>query len=280
MTHEDAVGMVQRPEAIAVDGAELRYKSVGQGPALLAIGGAGAGTPEFRRMARRLTREFRVISYDRRGTLGSTGRTGSALDIGQESRDIAILLDALGVHQAVVFATCGGASVGFDFVARYPSRVRAYVVHEPINIRMLPDVDEQRAFFQGLGRLNEREGSVAAYLAWTDSIGLDAEPIVSRRSLARARKDADFVFRHHIMEMVEFLPDLAAIKEAGTPVVVATGDGSLSGDYCYVRVARAMADTLGCPLVTFPGHHHAYEDRPDAFARSLAEAIGEFCPGA
>ena len=51
------------------------------------------------------------------------------------------------------------------------------------------------------------------------------------------------------------------------------GDGSLAGDYRQVRISRAMADELGCPLVTFPGHHHAYEDRPDEFARSLAETI-------
>jgi pimeloyl-ACP methyl ester carboxylesterase len=272
--------MAQRPDAIALDGAELHYKSVGCGPALLAIGGAGAGVPEFRRMARRLASEFQVISYDRRGTLESTGRVDRALDIAQECGDIATLLDALEVRQAVVFATCGGASVGFDFAARYPGYVRACVVHEPITIRMLPDVDEQRAFFQGLGRVNERDGPVAAYLAWTGSIGLDAQPTVSRRSLARARRDADFVFRHHIMEMVEFMPDLPATREAGTPVVVAAGEGSLSGDYCYVRIARAMSDALGCPLATFPGHHHAYEDRPGAFAQSLAEVTRTFWPGA
>ena len=270
--------MALLPETIAVDGAELHYRSVGRGPALLAIGGAGAGVLEFRRLARRLAKEFRVISYDRRGTLQSTGRTDRALDIAQESRDIVTLLDALGVRQAVVFGTCGGAAVGFDFVTRYPNYVRAYVVHEPITIRILPDVDEQRAFFQGLCRLNERQGSVAAYLAWTDSIGLDSEPTYGRRSLARAKRDGDFVFRHQIMEMVEFMPDLAAVKETGTCTVVAAGDGSLSGDYCYVRIARAIADTLGCPLETFPGHHHAYEDRPDDFSRSLAETIHKFCP--
>jgi len=270
--------MAQRPDTIAVDGAELHYKSVGQGPALLAIGGAGAGVLEFRRMARRLAKEFRVISYDRRGTLESTGRTDHALDIGQESCDIVTLLDALEVRRAVVFATCGGASVGFDFIARYPSYVRAYVVHEPLTIRVLPDVDEQREFFQDLCRLNERQGPVAAYLAWTDSIGLDSEPTYGRRSLARAKRDGDFVFRHQVMEMVEFMPDLAAIKEAGTCTVVAAGEGSLSGNYRYVRIARALAETLGCALVTFPGHHHAYEDRPDDFAQSLAETVHKFCP--
>jgi pimeloyl-ACP methyl ester carboxylesterase len=272
--------MAQRPDAIALDGAEIHYRSVGGGPALLAIGGAGAGVPEFRRMGRRLAGDFQVISYDRRGTLGSTGRVERPLDIAQESGDIAALLDALGVRRVVVFATCGGASVGFDFAVRYPGYVRAYVVHEPITIRMLPDAGEQRAFFQGLGRVNEREGPVAAYLAWTGAIGLDAEPTVSRRSLARARSDADFVFRHHIMEMVEFMPDLAALRQAGTPVVAAAGEGSQSGDYCYVRIARALASELGGPLVTFPGHHHAYEDRPGAFAESLAGVIGKLRPRA
>ncbi len=236
--------MAQRPETISVDGAELHYKSVGRGPALLAIGGAGAGVLEFRRIARRLAKEFRVISYDRRGTLQSTGRTDRAMDVGQESCDIVTLLDALGVRQVIVFATCGGASVGFDFIARYPNYVRAYVVHEPITIRILPDADEQRAFFQGLCRLNESQGSVAAYVAWTGSIGLDSEPTFGRRSLARAKRDGDFVFRHQIMELVEFMPDLAAVKEAGPCTVVAAGEGSLSGNYCYVRIARAMANAI------------------------------------
>lgn len=270
--------MELRSQTLAVDGAVLHYRSVGRGPALLAIGGAGAGVLEFRRLGRRLAKEFQVISYDRRGTLESTGRTDRPLDFGQESGDIVTLLDALDVRQVIVFATCGGASAGFDFITRYPGYVRAYIVHEPITIRILPDVDEQRAFFQGLCRLNEREGPVPAYLAWTDSIGLDFEPTYGRRSLERAKRDGDFVFRHHIMEMVEFMPDLAAIQEAGTRIVAAAGEGSLSGNYRYVRIARVLADTLGCALVTFPGHHHAYEDRPDDFARSLAHTIHEFCP--
>jgi pimeloyl-ACP methyl ester carboxylesterase len=266
------------PQRLAVDGAELHYKSVGSGPAVLAIGGAGAGVLEFRRTARRLAKEFQFISYDRRGTLESTGRVYRDLDFAQESHDIVTLLDTLGVSQTVLFATCGGASVGFDLVTRYPEYVRAYIIHEPINIRMLPDVDAQREFFQGIQLVNEQEGPAAAYLAWVGSIGVDCEPTYGPRSLRRANKDGGFVVRHHIMEMVEYMPDLAMMRDNGIPIVVAAGDGSLSGDYCYTRVARALAGTLGCPLVTFPGHHHSYEDRPDEFARSLAKTIHKFCP--
>jgi pimeloyl-ACP methyl ester carboxylesterase len=261
---------------ISLDGAELHYQSVGRGPAVLTIGGAGAGVLEFRRMARRLTRDFQVISYDRRGTLESTGRTDRPLDFAQESRDICTLLDSLGVRQVIVFGTCGGASVGFDFITRYPGYVKAYIVHEPINIGILPDAGELREFVAGLRELNERQGALAAYMAWTGSIGLDDKPTFGRRDLARARRDGDFVIRWHIAPMIEFMPDLAAIREAGIRTVIGAGEGSMSGDYFYVRVARAMADALGGSMVTFPGHHHAYEDRPDAFAWSLAETIGKF----
>jgi len=268
--------MALRAETIAVDGAELHYKSVGRGPAVLAIGGAGAGVLEFRRLARRLAREFQFISYDRRGTLQSTGRTDHDLDLGQESHDIVTLLGALGVRQTVVFATCGGASAGFDFIARYPGYVRAYIIHEPLTIGILPDADEQRAFFHDLCLLNEHKGIVAAYRAWTNAIGVDSQPVFGPRSMARAKRDGDYVFRHHVMPMVDFRPDLGAIRQAGTPTAVAVGDGSLAGDYRQVRISRALADELGCPLVTFPGHHHAYEDRPDEFATSLAETIRTF----
>jgi pimeloyl-ACP methyl ester carboxylesterase len=265
-----------RAEALAVDGAKLHYQSTGRGPAVITIGGAGAGVLEFRRLGRRLAREFQVISYDRRGTLQSTGRTDHDLDLAQESRDIVTLLDALGVREAVVFATCGGASVGFDFTTRYPGYVRAHIVHEPLTIGILPDAGEQRAFFADLCQLNERQGIVAAYRAWTKAIGVDSQPVFGPRSMARAKRDGDYVFRHHVMPMVDFMPDLAAIRAAGTPTAVAVGDGSLAGDYRQVRISRAMADELGCALVTFPGHHHAYEDRPDEFARSLAETIRTF----
>jgi pimeloyl-ACP methyl ester carboxylesterase len=262
---------------VSLDGAELHYQSVGRGPALLTIGGAGAGVLEFRRMARRLTRDFQVISYDRRGTLESTGRTDHPLDVAQESQDIRTLLDMLGVRQATVFGTCGGASVGFDFVTRYPGYVNAYIVHEPISIGILSDADEQRAFVAGLRKLHDRQGALAAYIAWTSSIGLDIKPTFGRRALARARRDGDFVIRQHIPRMIEFMPDLVAIRAAGIRTVIGAGEGSMAGDYFYVRVARAMADALDCSLVTFPGHHHAYEDRPDAFACSLAEVVREYC---
>ena len=268
--------MALRAETIAVDGAKLHYQSTGRGPAVLAIGGAGAGVLEFKRLARRLAREYQFISYDRRGTLSSTGRTDRDLDLGQESRDIATLLDALGVRETVVFATCGGASAGFDFAARYPGYVRAHIIHEPLTIGILPDASEQRAFFADLCQLNENKGIVAAYRAWTQAIGVDTQPVFGPRSMARAKRDGDYVFRHHVLPMVDFRPDLAAIRQAGTPAAVAVGDGSLAGGYRQVRIARAMADELGCPLVTFPGHHHAYEDRPDEFARSLAETIRTF----
>ncbi|MGD0242754.1 MAG: alpha/beta hydrolase [Streptosporangiaceae bacterium] len=268
--------MALRADTIAVDGAELHYQSTGRGPAVLAIGGAGAGVLEFRRLARRLAREFQVISYDRRGTLQSTGRADRPLDFGQESRDIATLLDALDVGPTILFATCGGASAGFDFSSRYPGRVRAYIIHEPLTIAILPDAVEQRAFFQGLCDLNERRGIVTAYRAWTRAIGVDSQPTFGPRSMARAKRDGDYVFRHHVMPMVDFRPDLAAIRQAGTPTAVAVGDGSLAGDYRQVRISRAMAAELACDLVTFPGHHHAYEDRPDEFATALTETISTF----
>jgi pimeloyl-ACP methyl ester carboxylesterase len=261
---------------ISLDGAKLHYQSVGRGAALLIIGGAAAGVLEFRRMARRLTRDFQVISYDRRGTLESTGRTDRPLDFAQESRDIRTLLDTLGVRQAIVFGTCGGASAGFDFITRYPGYVKAYIAHEPICIGILPDAVEQRQFVADLRELHEQHGALAAYKAWTDSIGLDLTPIFGRRELARARRDGDFVIRWHIAPMLDFMPDLTAIRKAGIPVVIGAGEGSISGGYFYVHVARAMAEALGSSLVTFPGHHHAYEDRPDAFARSLVEIIGKF----
>ena len=118
---------------------------------------------------------------------------------------------------------------------------------------------------------------VAAYRAWTDAIGVDSAACI-RAEIYRPREERRG-FRLSPSGHGDGRVHARSRRDQGSrhPQAVAVGDGSLSGNYRTYASPGPWRTTLGCALVTFPGHHHAYEDRPDEFARSLAETIRTFC---
>lgn len=263
---------------VRVNDADIYYEYVGDGPALLIIGGAAAGCFAFAKMASFLANSFRVISYDRRGTLRSSGRTECNLDVAQESFDIVAILNDVKVQNAAIFATCAGASVGFDLTARYPQYVSTLIAHEPVTIGVLDDVAEQRDFVQHIYRVNDLEGPSAGLATWMRSIGHDVGPTLRPESRARMNDYGDFVFRYQVVPLVEFMPDVAAIKRSGARVGVAVGEKSRIGGYPCARTVPALAHMLGCDVFAFPGHHNSYMSQPEAFAETLRAAVHLLSP--
>jgi hypothetical protein len=183
------------------------------------------------------------------------------------------ILDSLGAPCASVFASCGGAAIGLDLVARFPHYVNAMVVHEPLLVHVLPDADEQIAIIEGFRETNRRAGPTAAMLQWMQFVGHDYEVVVSETLRERAERDGDFVLRHEVMPMITFQPDYAAVSRSGVPIALAAGDGSLADGYGYARAAPILADVLACPMVIFPGHHTSYTYRADDFAAALTSTL-------
>ena len=87
-------------------------------------------TPRWRTFYERLSRSFRLILFDKRGTgLSDSGREFATLETRME--DLHAVLDAAGSERAVVFGSHEGAGMATLYAATYPERTIALVVFQP-----------------------------------------------------------------------------------------------------------------------------------------------------
>lgn len=120
----------ERSGAIEVEGRQLAWRSVGEGPPLALItgySGAAAGwDPQF---LAALGRSFEVICPDNRGIGNSElGELNGPLTIDAMAADVEALLDALEIDRLPVAGWSMGGFVAQALAARAPDRVEALVL--------------------------------------------------------------------------------------------------------------------------------------------------------
>ncbi len=271
---------------LRVPGATLSYEVRGQGPLLLLIPGGGNDAQHaFTGIVSRLTDQYSVVIYDRRGL------SYSVLDDPQEeqrvethSDDAHRLLAALtsGYEPAYVLGSSGGAIVGLDLVARHPEQVHTLIAHEPPT-HLSPEHDPIRA----MGYIREtylREGIRAALEQLMAQPGLEPEDHEMDLEIPQAAdleerdrfvNNAIFLFEREFSMYDRYQLDFAALKSASLRSrILIAGGASNREDETYWS-AGAVAEHLGTALVEFPGRHVGYMTSPAAFAQRLHEVLSE-----
>jgi pimeloyl-ACP methyl ester carboxylesterase/class 3 adenylate cyclase len=155
--------------AKTIDGASIAYQDFGGGPVtLLVIHGWISHLevyweqPRFARFMRRLSRNMRVLHFDKRG-VGMSDRFGRPPDLETRMDDVRAVMDAAGVERAALFGWgTGGSPLAVFFAATHPERTLAICVD--------PDILERRSadYRWGWGE-DELERIVKALVdAWGD----------------------------------------------------------------------------------------------------------------
>jgi len=94
------------------------------GTPLVLLNGAMCALPMWAKLMPQLAREFRVVRHDYRGTGQSEpGPDLSGYTLEQYADDLAAVLDALDITEAVVWAHAFGSRVAMGFAHRHPGRV-------------------------------------------------------------------------------------------------------------------------------------------------------------
>ena len=108
-----------------VNGAEIYYGEAGSGPpVILSAGGLQGTLAGYEPVMEELSREHRVISYDRR--FGGQSRSPLVVQTwDMVCQDVMGLMDALGIEEAYLGGGSFGAAISFGCAVRYPERVRA-----------------------------------------------------------------------------------------------------------------------------------------------------------
>jgi pimeloyl-ACP methyl ester carboxylesterase len=263
---------------VKVPGASICYEVRGEGFPLLMIHGGSGDASGFDAVAEILAEDRMVIAYDRRGLSRSVLDDPKADQmVEMQTNDAHRLLDSLGLEQADVFGSSGGAVVGLDLVARHHEQVRTLVSHEPPGQYLLPDADALKQQLDDLIDTYQRDGLAPAMRkVVTELAGVPATDRTSGTETTERRmkdpKNAIFLFEHEFPMFAKYRYDFDALKAASSRIVIAGGTGK---EFPAYRSAEKIAEILDTRVVQFPGHHGGYGSHPKEFAERLCEVLAE-----
>jgi pimeloyl-ACP methyl ester carboxylesterase len=259
---------VTRSYVNSAHGASLWTEMVGNGPPLLTIGGIGSGAFADAPIAGMLARQVTVPGFDRRGPGRSTCIEAGDLDILQQAGDALSVLDGHGIARATVFGACAGAAIALELLALAPHRVERLVIHEPLLPMLLSDPREAIRY-ESYRDLSRRTSPVEAMGVFLAEHGLPF-PETFQKSFAR---NGRYVVEHELAPLLRYVPDSARFARYRNRIIVMVGRDSQAHDQAYARSAAALADSIGSPFVSVPGHHSAYFTEPEQFAAALLELV-------
>lgn len=238
-------------------------------PALICVHGACVDGVFFDGIARELSRDFRVLTYDRRGCGESGDAADGRYDLAAQAADLQAVIEHAGVP-ANVLAHSAGTLVAMELLRTNPAIVSSAILHEPavtgegVGLGAAPvllDMIEAgkvsralRVFLGAIGdpdpeapRTTEEEAKHAlrngrSFMANEYGINMTCAPAWDR---ARASKAVAAVLLGEL--------SIGTTREAGT---------------------RRAAELLGCPLVTISGAHNGLRDRPVVAAQAVRDILG------
>ena len=257
------------------DGTATAFDRVGEGPALILVGGASTQrkdtTPLAEFLAPRLHRT--VYSYDRRGR-GDSGDT-APYAVEREVEDIAALIADAG-GSAYVFGHSSGAVLALEAVRLLGSAIPRLALYEPPFI-----VDDSRPPLPSdyVAHLNElivagRRGDAVEYMM-TQAVGMPVEAIAPMRSdpMFPGLEAVAHTLAYDGAVMGDSMSGSSASLMRWSAVTTSTlvMDGGESPAYMH-NGAQAPVDVLpNAQLRTLPGQTHGVA--PDVLAAELDQFV-------
>jgi pimeloyl-ACP methyl ester carboxylesterase len=284
-----------RTETVAVPGARLHCEVSGSGPVLLLIAGAAADARALAGLATRLSAKYLAVTYDMRG-LSRSELDGPAEAVGIEvlADDAHRVLAAFGSEPAYVLGSSGGGLVGLELTARHPEQVRALIAHEPAAMTLLPYSQQWQDFVDELEHIHRSHGAGAAMGRFLDGIEAVPGPGTSRLGqlspqpagwlaqearmsprtralMRRSQANMDHFFAHQLRPAAGYLPDIQALRELRSRIVI--GVGAVSAGQAPHQAAREVASRLDLDVVQFPGDHQGFATTPREFAAAVDRVL-------
>lgn len=271
MAAEAPVG--SRSHEVVSDGARLHVEAVGAGAPLLLVHGWAMDHRVFRPQTDALSRDFRVIAFDRRGF----GLSGGEPDLSREVGDIDAIARQLIGGPFHLLGMSQGGRIALRYAARRPGRLRSLILQgAAVDGEEPGGPDEERipvaeyAELAAEGRMDEvRRRWLRHPMMRVGESHPEAEALL-RQMLADYRGEDLAHFRPEAYAWSDDV--LAAVAAAGLPLLVLSG----------ARETEARRRLAGLLVEKVPGArevllaasgHLGNLSEPDAYNR----AVREFC---
>ncbi|MGA7677394.1 MAG: alpha/beta fold hydrolase [Dehalococcoidia bacterium] len=157
----------------------IYYEIHGDGEALLLIMGYGAYSGHWAPLIPPLSQEYRVISFDNRGT-GRSDKPNIPYTIKMMADDARGLLDVIGIGSAHVFGISMGGMIAQELALNYPDKVKSLMLGCTFcgGTKAIQPTPEALAFLINpeMGKLSvEEQARVAVPWLWTQEF-IDKNP--------------------------------------------------------------------------------------------------------
>jgi pimeloyl-ACP methyl ester carboxylesterase len=151
-----------------INGVRLYWELSGdEGELLVLVHGSWGDHNNWAGVVPRLSRSFRVLTYDRRGHSQSE-RPGGQGNVSEDVGDLAALIEVVGGAPAHIVGNSFGGSIVLRLAGERPDLFRSLVVHEPPLFRILENEPQAQV---ALSAAQERIDAVIQMLAANDLAG-------------------------------------------------------------------------------------------------------------
>jgi class 3 adenylate cyclase/pimeloyl-ACP methyl ester carboxylesterase len=279
-----AARIPQTQWARTVDGACIAYQDIGSGPtALVVIHGWVSHLevyweqPRYARFIRRLSRNLRVLVFDKRG-IGMSDRFTSAPTLETRMDDVRAVLDAAGVDRAAVFGWgTGGPPLAVLFAATYPDRAIALLIDGEVRDRRgdeFPWGQTDEEFEESLTHLVATWGDDDHAREFAQAGEYDpGDDEAFRLWGARLARFAATPASYEAFERMWFETDVTDVLPAvrvPSAVLYKTGERGYGEDYARYTSQRIP----GCRLIPVPGETGVWwVEEPEPFASAVEEFV-------
>ena len=245
-------------QRVNLDGVELEYDVQGSGEPLLLIHGSIVAEAFFPLLAEpRLTSNYRVISYHRRGFAGST-HTRDPVTMGQQAADGRALLRHLSISRVHVAGHSYGAAIAMQWALDAPEEVRSLALLEPPLMEWVPSGPtywQWVASVKELYELGDKVGVTDAFL--TGMAGPDycqvLDAVLPPGAFELAVVDIDTLFQVELPELQQWHFTAEDAKRVHQPVLAVVGSETapiFSEGHALLKQWMPHAEELVVPQAT------------------------------
>lgn len=261
----------------AGDGARLFCREAGEGTPLLMIHGAACDSDFYLELGGRMSGQYRVILYDRRGygrsDGGASGARDSAAHFSRLASDAACVLRQLDAAGAVVLGCSYGALVALYLAGQYPELVDRTLMHEPPAYSMLPDDADGWKKIQDILNCLEQRKFVRALNRFLLFLATASAP--SERPMTQAEEES---FMRNGLYFIEHEFAFGFDRSLAVPLLSGRTNpaflrGAKGEGTPLYECAKRLAERQGCAVYQVPGNHNGAREQPDEFGDALCELL-------
>lgn len=254
---------------IEANGCNFYYELQGRGPDLVFIHGEIHGTEYWEYQIPEFARDYRCFAYNRRGH-ARTELTSFGFSLVNQTRDLAALIDKLGVQQPVIIAVAFGTTIAASYAIQHPDRVKGLMLvawselHDAIQY-----FDRWKRYNEEAAQVLEAHGRDAFIALLRADAGKRIYKVIPVDSPVREKSIQMFAshpiqeYRQGMLEFGSSVPDLVpAFRQLDLPVLGLCGANDPYPD--RPEVLAGMKNFREAPPIANAGRFVHWE-RPQEF---------------